>query len=115
MKERRRPRLDLSECLWPLASPLPAHQQPISFFSAGVARLSYRWTYNLPNDFFTFRLSNATPFPFTINKTTLPFQFLQDSTNLFLRDETGMVDKIEFTTFSKRTLQVSKYTNDEEF
>lgn len=43
-REEERSRLDLSvKCLWPLASPLPAHQQPISFFSAGAARVSYRW------------------------------------------------------------------------
>ncbi|KYN01606.1 Regulator of G-protein signaling 12 [Cyphomyrmex costatus] len=51
-----RPRLDLSDCLWLAAgctdhTPLSAHQRPISFVSAGVARVSYRCVYNLPHGF----------------------------------------------------------------
>lgn len=54
--ERQRPRLDLSDCLWLAAgctdhTPLSAHQRPISFVSAGVARVSYRCVYNLPHGF----------------------------------------------------------------
>lgn len=54
--ERRRSRLDLSDCLWLAAgctdhTPLSAHQRPISFVSAGVARVSYRCVYNLPHGF----------------------------------------------------------------
>lgn len=54
--ERRRARLDLSDYLWLAAgctdhTPLSAHQRPISFVSAGVARVSYRCVYNLPHGF----------------------------------------------------------------